>query len=455
MRRLWAVSLVFCVLILFNNNAMAKGSYVGTWEGIYPDSSSSVSDCMLCHGESTSQFNEYGLDILNERNSGKDITAAIQNVEQIDSDNDPAGLSNIQEIIAHAQPGWTDGPNNTVYNVDGSTYLSGQDAPIQVVLDPITANNDPVAEANGPYSADIGTPVSFSSSGSSDSDGIIQTYLWSFGDGGTSTQANPIHTYADAGSYTVSLTVTDDLGATGSDTSTAVITVSPLNEPDIDMSPKDINFNQIEVGQTQTSSAEVRNIGTQTLNVSSIALCDGTSNEYNWSPAEMTIPPGGSLTLTVFYNPVDENVDDGCLEIISNDPDESSAFLNLTGSGFIPKPVMLDIDIKRFQVSKRISLKRIKPIELKLVASNMSVSDGSASSTAAKSVNVNVTGILGGSQVYNQTITVDIESDRLNILLPEYLPPTNSDIGDIEWTVEIIDEDPDADIATAKTKVVP
>jgi PKD repeat protein len=48
---------------------------------------------------------------------------------------------------------------------------------------------------------------------STDSDGSIVAWSWDFGDGNTSTEQNPSHTYATEGSYDVSLTVTDDQGA--------------------------------------------------------------------------------------------------------------------------------------------------------------------------------------------------------------------------------------------------
>ena len=51
---------------------------------------------------------------------------------------------------------------------------------------------------------------------STDSDGSIAARSWSFGDGGTSTQTNPVRAYAAAGTYTVMLTVTDDKGGQGS-----------------------------------------------------------------------------------------------------------------------------------------------------------------------------------------------------------------------------------------------
>jgi subtilisin family serine protease len=59
---------------------------------------------------------------------------------------------------------------------------------------------------------------------SEDSDGSVVGWSWNFGDGGTSTAQNPSHTYASGGTYTVSLTVTDDDGAT--DSTSQSLTVS-------------------------------------------------------------------------------------------------------------------------------------------------------------------------------------------------------------------------------------
>ena len=59
---------------------------------------------------------------------------------------------------------------------------------------------------------------------SSDPEGPIASYLWDFGDGSSSTQANPNHTYAAAGTYPVSLKVTDGNGV--ADTATKSLTVS-------------------------------------------------------------------------------------------------------------------------------------------------------------------------------------------------------------------------------------
>jgi PKD repeat protein len=67
--------------------------------------------------------------------------------------------------------------------------------------------------------------------GSSDPDGTIASRSWNFGDNATSTATNPSHTYASGGSYTVTLTVTDDKGAPGSTSKQVTVTAPPNSAP--------------------------------------------------------------------------------------------------------------------------------------------------------------------------------------------------------------------------------
>ena len=71
------------------------------------------------------------------------------------------------------------------------------------------------------------SPVSFSSAPSCNA----ETYLWEFGDGTTSTDANPDHMYAAPGNYTVSLTVTNGCGD-----DLATRTISVVEPPNADFS---------------------------------------------------------------------------------------------------------------------------------------------------------------------------------------------------------------------------
>ena len=88
-----------------------------------------------------------------------------------------------------------------------------------------TANTPPVADLlAAPLGGPAPLPVDFSGVLSSDPGGTVVGYGWDFGDGGTSTEAEPSHTYASPGNYTVTLTVTDNAGAT--DTASQVIDVS-------------------------------------------------------------------------------------------------------------------------------------------------------------------------------------------------------------------------------------
>lgn len=82
--------------------------------------------------------------------------------------------------------------------------LSGQtsstDTQVAVYANPTANFSVPTAYA--------GVPTQFTSTSTTNPSGqTITSYLWNFGDGQTSTQQNPTHTYATPGSYTVTLTV--------------------------------------------------------------------------------------------------------------------------------------------------------------------------------------------------------------------------------------------------------
>ncbi|MFN7965970.1 MAG: PKD domain-containing protein [Acidobacteriota bacterium] len=65
-----------------------------------------------------------------------------------------------------------------------------------------------------PMGGDIPLAVSFNSAGTTDPNGSIASYSWDFGDGASSPDPNPLHTYSTPGPFLATLTVTDNAGAT-------------------------------------------------------------------------------------------------------------------------------------------------------------------------------------------------------------------------------------------------
>jgi len=82
-----------------------------------------------------------------------------------------------------------------------------------------------LADAGSDRTVDEGTAVTFDGTGSTDDAGLT-SYEWSFGDGSSATGPSPSHTYADSGTYAVTLTVEDGAGNTATDTITVTVAAS-------------------------------------------------------------------------------------------------------------------------------------------------------------------------------------------------------------------------------------
>ncbi len=111
------------------------------------------------------------------------------------------------------------------------TVTDNEGASVQdsVTIKVIALNIPPTVTASASPDSGI-TPlaVSFSASGN-DSDGSIVSYAWNFGDGGTSSEQNPSHIYTSQGTYTAIVAVTDNDGATGSDSVDVKVTAAKVS----------------------------------------------------------------------------------------------------------------------------------------------------------------------------------------------------------------------------------
>ncbi len=79
---------------------------------------------------------------------------------------------------------------------------------------PVTPDPEPVANFTAtPRSGNTGLRVTFTDLSSTVADGPVTSWQWNFGDGGRSTEPNPVHTYLAEGNFNVSLTVTSSGGS--------------------------------------------------------------------------------------------------------------------------------------------------------------------------------------------------------------------------------------------------
>jgi len=119
---------------------------------------------------------------------------------------------------------------------------------------------------------------------------------------------------------------------------TNAFTVAAPAAPAISLSPASLPFGSVAVGSSVTLDAAIQNTGTAPLDVSGIAPSAGTSAEYSFRPsAPVSVPPGGSITLSVTYTPTAAGTDTGSFAIASNAAG-SPASLQVTGTGSVPPP---------------------------------------------------------------------------------------------------------------------
>ncbi|MDO8446572.1 MAG: DUF1566 domain-containing protein [Deltaproteobacteria bacterium] len=171
---------------------------------------------------------------------------------------------------------------------------------------------------------DNGLQVSFDASLSSDSDGTIASYGWDFGDGQTGVGSTVSHTYASAGTYTVTLQITDDKAASAN--SSASVSVGIANSAPV-----------ANAGTDQDAAT-----GTQvTLNGSGSSDANGDTLTYIWS---FTSKPAGStaaLSSATVVNPTFTADKDGAyvLSLVVNDGQVASVADTATITAATPAPV--------------------------------------------------------------------------------------------------------------------
>ncbi|MDX1746272.1 MAG: PKD domain-containing protein, partial [Halobacteriales archaeon] len=166
----------------------------------------------------------------------------------------------------------------TVTDDDGATNVSTKRVSIDQLVPP-SANL-----AISPDVPSVNDTVRFDAEGSTDPDGPIVRYVWTFGDGTNLTTSDPVadHAYTRGGTYTATVTVVDEDDAR--DTARATIRVNRPPAVEITASP-----------------AEPRRGQPLTLDASGTRDPDGSITSYDWEFGDGTVVTDGPATVTHQY----------------------------------------------------------------------------------------------------------------------------------------------------------
>ncbi|MCU7804409.1 MAG: PKD domain-containing protein [Candidatus Thiodiazotropha sp. (ex Lucinoma borealis)] len=220
----------------------------------------------------------------------------------------------------------------TVTDNDGA---SDSDTTTATVEDDQTGNEPPTANANGPYNGMVDEAVNFSSAGSSDPENSTLIYAWDFGDGNSSTEANPMHTYTAADSYTVTLTVTDADGASDSDSTTALILDDQPPPPVTGVSINSTSQNGVPTGTPVPEQPLINSNGYRVFAINDLGMHCGDFD----TRISSILPPFNVLHATVIERGQEPNIlgrADGVevyYSAASNPDDPILTGVNSAGSG--------------------------------------------------------------------------------------------------------------------------
>ncbi|MDN3688840.1 PKD domain-containing protein [Cyclobacterium jeungdonense] len=199
-----------------------------------------------------------------------------------------------------------------------------------IAIEGATTTNEPpvaVAEANV-TSGFAPLTVNFTGTNSTDAEGEV-TYLWDFGTGVTTTQANPEYTFATAGTYEVSLTVTDESGASNVD---AVSIEVAVNQPPVAVAEADITSGlaPLTVNFTGANSTDAEGEVTYLWDFGTGVTTTQANPEYTFATAGTY-----EVSLTVTDELGASNVDAVSIEVAANQPPVAVAEADIT-SGLAP-----------------------------------------------------------------------------------------------------------------------
>lgn len=300
------VAAVVVLLLFFGaHQTMAHSGYVSDFNALYngtnghpASASGSNAGCALCHlatGGTGGGFNSYGNAF--RTSTGTTSAARFQKIEGLDSINVNGSTTNLAEITASTQPGWTTGNNNPTFDFNGGSITQTAAAPSGIgTLDPAAApaNQSPVLNSPGPQSVEMGQTLTVRLS-ATDADQDALTFALSSAPSGMT--LTPGTTYGTAtlawtptttGNFSATVRVTDAGGLSAAQTIT--ITVGPaVNHPPV---LGQISNYRVRVGQTLQFTVAAADADGDQLHITATGL-----------PPTATLDDKGNGTATFLWTP--------------------------------------------------------------------------------------------------------------------------------------------------------
>ncbi|WP_306013872.1 MULTISPECIES: PKD domain-containing protein [unclassified Allomuricauda] len=210
---------------------------------------------------------------ISERSSGHAIDRfALYKVDEYGFNYNPNNLTDLPESQQSGSIGGPGAADNSPYNVSVTVTDNGNPGGTETVnflwyVGQVGSSGVPTANAAADItSGDAPLEVQFTGSNSLDDVGI-SSYQWNFGDGSSvSNEADPVHTYANVGTYNAVLTVTDADGQTDTDTLTINVT-GPISEGVVSFTLVDASTDTDLLTLSDGQQLDLGPTGGQSLNV--------------------------------------------------------------------------------------------------------------------------------------------------------------------------------------------
>jgi PKD repeat protein len=199
--------------------------------------------------------------------------------------------------------------------------VTDDDGGTDTVTRVVSVNEAPTASFEySPQSPSTSETVNFDASDSSDPDGNIQSYSWSFGDGTTAGGVTESHSYTSSDEYAVTLTVTDDEGAVDTATQTVSVGTTSSNSPptaSFEYTPNSPNVSDTIEFDGSASSDPDGSIQSYEWDFNGDGVTDGTGEKTSHSYSS-----SGDYTVTLTVTD-DEGATDTTTQTVSVNKEET------------------------------------------------------------------------------------------------------------------------------------